>query len=461
MGDFMQASTSRAMDMCHGPLGKNLLFFSIPLMFSNVLQVLFNLSDVAVVGHFAGSIALGSVGSTTILVTLTTGLLLGMSGGVNAVTARYLGARDHTRVEKAVHSSLLLCLAVGLLLLVFGLFLTHPILAVLGTKDELIDGATLYLTIYLCGSPALAMYNYGNAVLSAVGDTKRPLLYLAISGVINIILNLFFVIGLHLDVAGVALASIISQYISAALILRHLIRCKTEYQLHLRLVHLDRHITVQVLRIGIPSAIQYSLFAIANLFVQSAVNTFDHIVVEGNSAAVNADSIVFDMMSAFYTATTSFIAQNYGAGNKRRIMQIYGITSLYSFGLGLVLGVLLVIFRMPFLSLFTTDPDVLHYGSIRLLIMGLSYCVSAFMDNATAAARGIGKSIAPTVIVISGSVILRITWIYTIFAHFQTLPSLYLLYVCSWCVTALAGNIYFFFCYHRLSEYSPIQKVHI
>ena len=453
--------TAKAMDMCHGPLGKNLLLFSIPLMFSNVLQVLFNLSDVAVVGHFAGSIALGCVGSTTILVTLTTGLLLGMSGGVNAVTARYLGAKDHTRVEKAVHSSLILCLIVGILLLLAGFILTRPILSLLGTKKELIDGAVLYLTIYLCGSPALAMYNYGNAVLSAVGDTKRPLIYLAISGVINIILNLIFVIVFHLDVAGVALASIISQYISAALILQHLFRCKREYRLDFKLIRLDRHITVQVLCIGIPSAIQYSLFAIANLFVQSAVNTFDHVVVEGNSAAVNADSIVFDMMSAFYTASTSFIAQNYGAGHKKRILKVYGITTLYSFSLGLILGVLLAIFRMPFLSLFTTDPDVLYYGSVRLMIMGLSYSISAFMDNATAAARGIGKSIAPTVIVISGSVILRITWIYTIFAYFKTLPSLYLLYVCSWFVTALAGNLYFFHSYRKLREHNPIKKVHI
>ncbi len=457
----MKEQTKKAMDMCHGPLGKNLLFFSIPLMFSNVLQVLFNLSDVAVVGHFAGAIALGSVGSTTILVTLTTGLLLGMSAGVNAITARYLGAQDHTRVEKAVHSSFLLCLAVGALLLLAGFIFTHPVLSLLGTKDELIGGATLYLTIYLCGSPALAMYNYGNAILSAVGDTKRPLIYLAISGVINIVLNLCFVLGLHLDVAGVALASIISQYISAALVLHHLIRCRTEYRLQLRLIRLDRHVAVQILRIGVPSAIQYSLFAIANLFVQGAVNTFDHVVVEGNSAAVNADSIVFDMMSAFYTATTSFIAQNYGAGNKKRIMKVYGITTLYSFGLGLFMGILLFFFRMPFLSLFTTDPDVLHYGSVRLSIMAFSYCLSAFMDNAAGAARGIGKSIAPTIIVISGAVILRIAWIYTIFAYFGTLPSLYLLYACSWCVTSIIGNLYFFHCYRKLPDRNPIARVHI
>lgn len=457
----MAQSDSSSIDMCNGPLGKKILAFSVPLMFSNVMQVLFNMSDVAVVGHFAGAIALGSVGSTTILVTLFTGLMLGMAGGVNAVTARYLGAMSRAKVKKTVHSAFILCLALGILLLLSGLVFTKPILLLLNTKKELIDGAILYLTIYLCGSPAVAMFNYGNAVLSASGDTRRPLVYLTASGIINVILNLVFVISFHMSVEGVALASVVSQYLSAFLVLRHLTRVNSEIRLQFGQIRLDRRISSQILHIGVPSAIQYSLFAIANLFVQSAVNSFNHMVVEGNSAAVNADSIVFDMMSAFYTACTSFIAQNYGAGHKKRILRVYCITSLYSFGLGLFLGLLLVACRIPFLSMFNADPEILYYGSVRLTIMGCSYCISAFMDNATAAARGIGKSIAPTVIVISGSVILRIAWIFTIFAYFHTLQSLYLLYAFSWLATALAGNIYFFRCYRKLPEENAIRKVHI
>lgn len=219
-----RATQTKELDMVNGPLARKILIYSIPLMFSNLLQVFFNMTDVAVVGKFAGARALGSVGSTTIIITLTTGILLGMGGGVNAVTALHMGAEDYQRVHKTVHTSVILCFIAGLLLLVTGLAFSKPLLEVMNTKPELIDGATAYLMIYLCGSPALALYNFGNGVLSAVGDTKRPLIYLSISGIINIVLNLFFVIVCRLGVIGVAIASIIAQYISAALIIRFLLK---------------------------------------------------------------------------------------------------------------------------------------------------------------------------------------------------------------------------------------------
>jgi len=447
----MSTKKTNEIDMCNGPLGRKILLFSIPLMFSNILQVLFNMADVAVVGKFAGSRALGAVGSTTILITLTTGLIIGMAGGVNAVAAQFVGAKNDRQVEKTVHTSLLLCFILGILIMAAGFFFTKPVLRQMNTKEELIHGAVLYLKVYLCGSPALAIYNHGNAVLSAVGDTKRPLKYLMTAGILNVLLNLFFVIALHMGVLGVALASIISQYVSAILILRYLLTCKAVYGLHLSKIRLDRSISIRILRIGIPAAIQYSLFAIANLFVQTAVNSFDHVIVEGNSAAVNADALVYDMMAAFYTACTSFIAQNYGARKKDRIRKIYLITTFYAFIMAVLSGGALVLFRGQFLSLFTNDSEVIHYGSIRVVILGLSYCVSAFMDNATAGARGLGKSITPTVFVILGSVVFRIIWIYTIFAYFHTLQSLYLLYIFSWTLTALAGNAYFIWHYRRLN----------
>lgn len=436
--------------MTTGSLWKKIFFFSIPLMFSNLLQVFFNMADVAVVGKFAGAIALGSVGSTTIVITLTTGILLGMASGVNAITALFVGSKDSIRVKKTVHTSVLLCLITGILLLLCGLFLTRPLLTLMNTKPELIDGAVLYLTVYLCGSPALAIYNYGNAILSAIGDTKRPLFYLLTAGIINVILNLVFVLIFHLGVLGVALASIISQYISAFLVLNFLLHCKQDYGLSLREISFDRSIAGRILKIGIPSAVQYSLFAIANICIQTAVNQFDHVVVEGNSAAANSDTLVYDMMAAFYTACTSFIAQNLGAGEKKRIWHSYLITTLYSFLVGLILGLSVFVLQKPFLSLFTSDPDVLKYASIRLSIMSLSYCISAFMDNATAAARGLGKSIEPTLIVILGSVVFRVLWIYTVFAYFHTLQSLYLVYVSAWILTSLCGNSYFIYQYREL-----------
>lgn len=437
-------------DMTTGSLWKKIFFFSIPLMFSNLLQVFFNMADVAVIGKFVGAVALGSVGSTTIIITLTTGILLGMASGVNAVTALFVGSRDSIRVKETVHTSILICLAAGILLLLSGLFFTRPLLTLMNTKPELIDGAVLYLTVYLCGSPALALYNYGNAILSAIGDTKRPLTYLSIAGAINVILNLIFVLVFHLGVLGVALASIISQYISAFLVLRFLLSCKQDYGLRLREIAFDRSIAQRILRIGVPSAVQYSLFAIANICIQTAVNQFDHVVVEGNSAAANSDTLVYDMMAAFYTACTSFIAQNLGAGKKKRIWHSYLITTLYSFLVGLILGLSVFVLQRPFLSLFTSDPDVMKYACIRISIMSLSYCISAFMDNATAAARGLGKSVEPTLIVILGSVVFRVIWIYTVFAYFHTLQSLYLVYVSAWTITALCGNTFFIYHYRKL-----------
>ena len=438
------------MDMTTGSLWKKIFVFSIPLMFSNLLQVFFNMADVAVIGRFVGAIALGAVGSTTIIVTLTTGILLGMASGVNAVTALFVGSRDSERVRETVHTAILICLAAGILLLLSGLFFTRPLLTLMNTKPELIDGAALYLTVYLCGSPALAIYNYGNAILSAIGDTKRPLTYLSIAGVINVILNLIFVLVFHLGVLGVALASIISQYISAFLVLKFLLQCKQDYGLRIREISFDRAIAGQILKISVPSAVQYSLFAVANLCIQTAVNSFDHVIVEGNSAASNADTLVYNMMAAFYTACTSFIAQNLGAGKKKRIWHSYLITTLYSFLVGLILGLCIFILQKPFLSLFTSDPDVMKYARVRISIMGLCYCVSAFMDNATAAARGLGKSIEPTLIVIRGSVVFRVIWIYTVFAYFHTLQSLYLVYVSAWILTAICGNLFFIYHYRKL-----------
>ncbi len=437
-------------DMTTGSLWQKIFFFSIPLMFSNLLQVFFNIADIAVVGKFAGAIALGSVGSTTIFLTLTTGILLGMASGVNSVTALFVGSRDSEQLNKTVHTAILLCLSVGILLMVCGLLFSRAFLTLMHTKPELIDGAVLYLTVYLCGSPALAIYNYGNAILSAVGDTKRPLIYLFIAGVINVILNLIFVLVFHMGVLGVALSSIISQYISAFLVLRFLLRCKQDYALRFRDIAFDRTIARRILKISIPSAAQYSLFAVANICIQTSVNQFDHVVVEGNAAAVNSDTVIFDMMAAFYTACTSFVAQNHGAGKKDRIWRAFLITTFYSFMVGLILGVSLYIFRIPFLSLFTSDPEVIKYASVRVTIMALSYCVSAFMDNATAASRGLGNSVAPALFVIVGVVVFRIIWLFTIFAYFRTLPSLYLAYVTTWAVTAVCENVFFIYHYRRL-----------
>ena len=436
-------------DLTKGNLWKQIFVFSLPLMISNLLQVLFNMADIAVVGRFAGSIALGAVGSTTTLVTLFTGFLIGMAGGVNVLVARYLGAKKPKDVEEASHTAVIICLLTGIVIMAVGLLFAHGILQLLHTKDELIAGATLYLRIYFLGMPALAVYNYGNAVFSAVGNTKKPLYYLTAAGIINIVLNLFFVIVCKLDVAGVALASIISQYISAILILVSLFRSKEAYGLRLSKLRPNGKKASAILTVGFPSAVQYGIFQLANLFIQFGVNTFDATMVAGNSAAANADGLVYDVMAAFYTACSSFIGQNYGARNKDRVRKTYFITMIYSFGAGAVIGITLEMFGRQFLGLFTPETAVIDAGMKRLVIMGFSYAFSAFMDNAIAASRGLGRSVVPTIIVIMGSCVFRIIWVYTIFAHFGTIPSLYLLYIFSWSITAIVEMVYFRSIYRR------------
>ena len=437
-------------DLTRGPLGKQIFLFSFPLILSNLLQVLFNMADIAVVGRFAGPIALGAVGSTAILVSLFTGFLIGMSGGVNVLTALHFGARDKKALAETVHSAAILCALAGLTFLGFGVLFARNILALMNTKPELIDGAALYLRIYFLGMPALAVYNYGNAVFSAVGDTKRPLLYLSIAGALNVTLNLVFVIACGMDVAGVALASILSQYVSAALILLALLRRGGEdYGLRLRELRLSRSRSKAILRIGLPGGLQNAIFAIANLFIQVGVNSFDATMVAGNSAATNQDPIVYDVMAAFYTACGSFIGQNYGARRKDRIKKSFLISLAYSFGAGVLLGLGILAAGPRFLSLFTAEPAVVEAGMHRLRVMSLSYGISAFMDCTIAASRGLGKSLAPTVIVLLGSCAFRILWVYTVFAHFGTITSLYLLYAFSWAITAVAEIWYFLRVYRK------------
>lgn len=331
-------------------------------------------------------------------------------------------------------------------------------LSMLNTKPDLMDGAVLYFRIYALGMPALGIFNFGNAVLSANGDTKRPLMYLTIAGVLNVILNLFFVIVCHMAADGVALASIISQYVSAILVLWHMFRQKDECALRLHQIRFYKGKTKDLLGLGLPAGIQNAIFSIANLFIQSGVNSFDSTMVAGNSAAANADSVIYNVMAAFYTACSSFMGQNWGAGKRDRVLKSYFVSLIYSFAAGAILGLALVIFGKEFLSLFTNEPEVVEAGMQRIRIMGYSYAVSAFMDCTISASRGIGKSFGPTLIVILGSCVFRVIWVYTIFAHFHTIPSLYLLYIFSWAITAVAEIVYFAASYRRTMQFFIAQS---
>ena len=452
----MEKQKTKTLDMTQGSLWKNIFLFSMPLVLAQLLEVMFNLSDVAVVGQFADYRALGAVGSTTILVTLFTGFLIGMGSGVNVQVALGLGAKDDKTVEKTIHTAFLICAAIGIMIGVFCILFARPMLQALHTKSDLIDAAVLYLKIYALGMPAMAVYNFGNGVLSAKGDTKSPLIYLAVAGVLNIILNLIFVIGFHLAAAGVAIASAIAQYVSMLLVMHNLLKRRDVCRLQISKIQFHQDVAKGILLMGIPTGMQNAIFALANLFVQRGVNYFYTIMVSGNVAATNADAIIFNVMSAFYTGCASFVSQNRGAGNRERMKKSYLVALIYSFLIGLFLGACLFFGGRYFLRAFATDRAVIDAGMERIKIMAFAYSISAFMDCTIAASRGLGKSIGPMIIVMLGSCVFRIIWVYTIFAHFHTIPSLYLLYPFSWTLTAIAEIAYFIVQFRKVMPKSRI-----
>ena len=452
---------STTLNMTEGHLGRQIITFSLPLMFTNLLQMLFSMVDLAVVGRFSSSAAMGSVGSTTTLVFLFTGFLMGLGSGVNVLVATHFGARSEKNVRESVSTSFFVCLTAGLLMLALGLIFARPLLELLNTRDDLIDGAELYLRIYFLGMPAAALYNYGNGVLNAIGDTKTPLIYLSVAGVLNIILDLAFVIGLGMSTDGVALASMLSQCVSAGLIVRSLMRSTDIYRLNLRELRFYRDKASHVLSIGVPAGLQNAIFSVANLFIQAGVNSFSTVVVEGNSAAGNVDNLVYAVMNAFYIACSSFVGQNYGAGKVDRVRKSYLLTLGYAALAAAVFGGLFLLFGRQFLSLFTPEAEVIDAGLQRIAVMCFSFPLSALMDNTTAASRGLGKGLVPMILVFLGSCVFRVIWIYTVFAYSHTIGSLYLLYPFSWLITGTAEIAYFVYCYRkyvRLLEASPAGK---
>ena len=440
---------NKKLDLTAGPLASGIFIFSLPLIFSNILQVMFNMSDIAVVGRFAGAHALGAVGSTPMLLFFLTGLLQGIGSGVNVIAAFYCGARSEKDLGETVHTSFLFCLGSGILLLLIAHFFATPALRLLKTRPELLQDASSYIKIYTLGMPALALYNWGSALLSATGDSTRPVICLLAAGVINVILNLVFVIGFKMDVEGVALASAISQYVSALLVTGILIFSKTQVPLRVRQLCLKGDKVKKLVSIGVPSGIQNTIFAFANMFIQVGINSFPPLAVAGIAVSTEIDPLLYNVMLAFYVACSSFVGQNFGAHQKDRVKKTFFLCTMYSFLSALILGLLLYFFRDAVLSLFTQDEAVKAFGIRRINIMALAYCVSAFMDCTIAASRGLGKTFVPSLIVVLGSCVFRIAWVYTIFAHFATIESLFLLFPCSWAITAVAEIVYFVIIFNK------------
>lgn len=448
-------------DMVRGPILVKMLRFTLPLMLSSILQLLFNAADIIVVGKFAGDNSLAAVGSNTALISLLTNLFIGLSIGANVVVARYFGGRRQRELSDAVHTTMTLSLISGVVLTAIGAVLSRYFLIWMGTPDEVLPLATEYLRIYFLGMTGMMVYNFGGAILRAVGDTRRPLYYLAFSGCVNVGLNLVFVIALDMDVAGVGAATAISQWISAILILRCLMREQSGIRLEPRRLRLHGDKVMAILRIGLPAGVQGIIFSITNVLVQASVNSFGATVVAGSSAAANIEGFIYFAMNSFYQATISFTSQNVGAKRIKRIDKILGRGELCVVIVGLVMGGLAVLFGRQLLSIYTSSDIVIDAGMERLRIIAMTYALGGAMDVMVGALRGMGYSIVPMIVTLVGVCGLRVFWILTIFQMpaFHTVEMLFLTYPLTWVVTLCGHIATFFIARKKLREQAVARKL--
>lgn len=428
---------SYRIDMCNGPVLPGIVAFSLPLMLSGCLQLLFNAADMIVVGRFAGNESLAAVGSTSSLTNLLVNLFIGLSIGTNVTVGHTLGSGDEQGTRDNVHTAVTISLISGVVLIGIGMLFTRPLLIWMGAPDDVLDKAALYLKIIFIGMPATMAYNFGSAILRATGDTKRPLYFLSAAGVVNVVLNLFFVIVLHLDVAGVALATILSQCISAVLILLCLCRMEGPCRLNMRKLYIHPKRLRRMMQIGLPAGIQSSLFSFSNVLIQSSINSFGSVVVAGNSAAASIEQFVYISMNAVHQAVVSFTSQNTGAGKPERIHSILFSGLVLVTIVGLIMGLGANLFGVPLLSIYSPDMAVVEAGRTRLLLVCAPYFLCGIMEIVMGIMRGLGYAITPMIVSLSGACLFRIVWLATFFTWVPTQNMLLLSYPVSWVLTTL------------------------
>ena len=435
---------SYEMDMCNGPIFGKLLVFALPLMLSGILQLLFNAADIVVVGKFSGSHALAAVGSTGALINLFVNVFIGFSIGTNVLVAQYFGARDEKNVHETVHTSILLGIVGGFILIVAGMVFAKPMLEWMDTPEDVLSHAVLYMRIYFIGMPAMLVYNFGAAILRAIGDTRRPLYYLLSAGMINVILNLFFVIVLDMGVAGVATATVISQIVSAILIVRCLMHSDGIYRLDLHELKIYKRKMVHIAKIGLPAGVQGAVFSLSNVLIQSSVNSFGSIAMAGNTAAGNIEGFVYTSMNAVYQTALSFTSQNVGGERQDRIPKIVFQCLAIVTVVGAVLGNLAYQCGPFLLNIYSSDPEVIQYGMSRMQIICQWYFLCGIMDVAVGILRGMGYSVMPMLVSLAGACGLRVLWIFTVFVWKHSLFVLYLSYPITWTITLAVHFICFF-----------------
>lgn len=434
---------SYEMDMCNGPVLKKMLIFTLPLIFSSNLQLLFNAADIVVIGKFAGDNSMGAVGANTALINLLTNAFIGLSVGANVLASRKYGAKKYDELKKTVHTAMALSVISGIFLTIIGCIFAPLFLKWMMTPEDIIGLASVYLRILFLGMPAMMVYNFGAAILRSIGDTKRPLYFLMISGVLNVLLNLLFVIVFKMDVAGVALATICSQYLSAFLVVRCMMKEKGPINLVLRDLRVHREQLFGILRVGFPAGCQGVIFALSNVVIQSSINSFGKICVSGNAAAQSIEGFIYISMNSFYQAAISFTSQNVGAGRYDRIKKITASALVSVIITGVVLGWTAYLMGDKLMAIYTDSNEVIIAGLGRMRVIATTYALCGVMDVLVGILRGLGYSVIPMIVSLIGACGLRLLWLGTVFKmdQFHTEFNVYVSYPISWIVTILAHVI--------------------
>ncbi len=423
------------LDMCHGPLLYKILIFALPLMLSGILQLLFNAADMIVVGHAEGPTALAAVGSTSSLINLLINLFMGLSVGANVLVAHFFAAKLENDCQETVHTAILISVLSGIFLAFVGFLLSKPILTLMGTPDDVLPMAVSYMRVYFLGMPVVLLYNFGSAILRAIGDTKRPLAYLFIAGILNVILNLFFVIKLHMGVTGVALATVLSQVLSAYLIVRCLMKTEGYCHLSMKKLSIKGDKLLKMVKIGLPAGLQGAIFSISNVLIQSSINTFGSLAMAGNTACSNLEGFVYNAMNAVHQTALTFTSQNYGGKQYKRIKKVILLNIALVTLVGGIMGFFFILFGKQLLRIYTSDAQAIKYGLIRMEIIFSTYFTCGIMDVLVGCLRGLGRSFIPMVVSLLGACGFRVLWIFTIFKAFPSLQNIYISYPISWVLT--------------------------
>lgn len=446
----MSIFSKKDIHIIDGPVLPNMLRYALPIMITNILQLFYNSADMFVIGNFcADKNALGAVGCTGSLINMILGVFIGLGAGVSVTLAQGLGAGNKEKASKIVQTSFCVAIILGVIVTILGNLVADPILRAMNTPAEFLEGASLYVKIYFCGSIPNIVYNFFAGILRSRGDTVRPLLFSMAGGVINIILNLIFVLAFGMGVEGVAIATIVSQLISAVLVIIYTANLKDECRLNFKNLSIDFSILKQLIRVGLPAGIQGSLFSVSNMLLQTGYNSLGPVIVNANVAAFNVDGYIYNILNSFYHTTLTFCSQNFGAKRFDRVKKVFFASSGTVLVTGVVLGVFAYIFAEPLVGIFNSDPEVLVYAKYRLLIIGLPYFLCGFMDIGSGFLRSIGYSFRALIITFLGSCVFRIVWVFTVFEKFHDVRILYLAFPISWFITAATLFVMFFFCYKR------------